>query len=225
MDPLDAQIRQVYFFDTPDLALNEAGVVVRARRVQNKGDDRSSSCGRSSRPTCRPSCAGTPAFGVEVDAMPGGYVCSGSIKGALGAGESRTCSASGPMRKLFTKRAARVLRRARARGRRTRRPRGPRPDLRAEAASSRRRASPASSSPRCGSTPTTRGSSSSRRSARRPRRSRSRRRRGPSSPSAGIDLGGEQADEDAARARVLQRKAGEVTELRFVAPCPPRRTR
>ena len=39
MDPLEAQIRQVFFFDTPDLALNEAGVVVRARRVQGKGDD------------------------------------------------------------------------------------------------------------------------------------------------------------------------------------------
>ena len=39
MDPLDAQIRQVFFFDTPELALNNAGVVVRARRVQNKGND------------------------------------------------------------------------------------------------------------------------------------------------------------------------------------------
>ena len=29
MDPLDAQIRQVVFFDTPDLALNAHGVVVR----------------------------------------------------------------------------------------------------------------------------------------------------------------------------------------------------
>ena len=39
LDPLDAQIRQVFFFDTPDLTLNEHGVVVRARRVQRKGDD------------------------------------------------------------------------------------------------------------------------------------------------------------------------------------------
>ncbi|MET0711443.1 MAG: hypothetical protein ABWZ30_02930, partial [Jiangellaceae bacterium] len=39
VDPLDAQIRQVYFFDTPELTLNKAGVVVRARRVQQKGDD------------------------------------------------------------------------------------------------------------------------------------------------------------------------------------------
>ena len=39
MDPLEAQIRQVFFFDTPDLKLDKAGVVVRARRIQGKGDD------------------------------------------------------------------------------------------------------------------------------------------------------------------------------------------
>ena len=39
MDPLDAEIRQVFFFDTPDLTLDSHGVVVRARRVQRKGDD------------------------------------------------------------------------------------------------------------------------------------------------------------------------------------------
>ena len=39
IDPLDAQIRQVFFCDTPDLSLSKAGVVVRARRVQGKGDD------------------------------------------------------------------------------------------------------------------------------------------------------------------------------------------
>ena len=31
LDALDAQIRQVIFFDTPDLALDRAGVVVRAQ--------------------------------------------------------------------------------------------------------------------------------------------------------------------------------------------------
>jgi hypothetical protein len=38
LDPLDAEIRQVYFFDTPDLSLSKGGLVVRARRVQGKGD-------------------------------------------------------------------------------------------------------------------------------------------------------------------------------------------
>ena len=39
VDPLEAQIRQVFFFDTPDLTLSRHGVVVRLRRVQKKGDD------------------------------------------------------------------------------------------------------------------------------------------------------------------------------------------
>ena len=39
LDPLEAQIRQVYFFETPDLKLDKAGVVVRARRIQGKRSD------------------------------------------------------------------------------------------------------------------------------------------------------------------------------------------
>src|SRR4051794_11293211 len=39
IDPLDAQVRLVHFYDTPDLKLQAAGVVVRTRRVQGKGDD------------------------------------------------------------------------------------------------------------------------------------------------------------------------------------------
>jgi hypothetical protein len=35
MDPLQAQIRQVVFFDTPDLLLDRNGVVVRARRIRS----------------------------------------------------------------------------------------------------------------------------------------------------------------------------------------------
>ena len=39
VDPLEAQVRQVFFFDTPELALNAAGVVVRARRRQGEEAD------------------------------------------------------------------------------------------------------------------------------------------------------------------------------------------
>src|SRR4029453_7461322 len=39
LDPLRAQIRQVFFFDTPKLSLDRKGVVVRARRIQGKGND------------------------------------------------------------------------------------------------------------------------------------------------------------------------------------------
>jgi len=37
IDVLDAQIRQIFFFDTPELVLNQHGVVVRARREQGRG--------------------------------------------------------------------------------------------------------------------------------------------------------------------------------------------
>lgn len=104
MDPLDAQIRQVYFFDTPDLALNKHGVVVRARRVQQRGDD--------SVVKLRPVVPGELPAGlrasknlvVEVDAMPGGYVCSASLKGTPKAGTVKAAAARDQLiRKLFSK--------------------------------------------------------------------------------------------------------------------------
>jgi hypothetical protein len=83
LDPLNAQIRQVFFFDTPDLKLNASGLVVRARRVQQKGDDSVVKL-RPVVPSELPkSLRKSPSFGVEVDAMPGGFVCSGSMKRAM----------------------------------------------------------------------------------------------------------------------------------------------
>jgi hypothetical protein len=104
MDPIDAQIRQVFFFDTPDLALNQAGVVVRARRVQRKGDDSVVKL-RPVVPDDLPAkLRRSRAFGVEVDAMPGGFVCSGSLKHVLGAGQVKEALAGArPLRKLFSK--------------------------------------------------------------------------------------------------------------------------
>jgi hypothetical protein len=104
LDPLEAQIRQVYFFDTPELTLNEAGVVVRARRIQGKGDDSVVKL-RPVVPSEMPAELRTsPSFGVEVDAMPGGFVCSASMKSKV-TPEPVWSVAHGaaPIRKLFTK--------------------------------------------------------------------------------------------------------------------------
>ncbi|HWI22929.1 MAG TPA: hypothetical protein VNT22_09995, partial [Baekduia sp.] len=79
LDPLDAQIRQVVFFDTPDLALNRAGVVARARRVQTRGGDTVVKLRPVDPDQLSADQRRTPGFGVEVDAMPGGYVCSASF--------------------------------------------------------------------------------------------------------------------------------------------------
>jgi hypothetical protein len=104
IDPLDAQIRQVFFFDTPDLTLNANGIVVRARRVQGKGDDTVVKL-RPVVPSELPSeLRALPMFNVEVDAMPGGFVCSGSMKGALDKPRVReTVGGDRPLRKLFSK--------------------------------------------------------------------------------------------------------------------------
>jgi hypothetical protein len=104
VDPLDGQIRQVFFFDTPDLALNKAGVVVRARRVQRKGDDSVVKL-RPVVPEALPAdLRVSPNFGVEVDAMPGGFVCSGSMKRTMGMADVRGAVAGRrPISKLFSK--------------------------------------------------------------------------------------------------------------------------
>ena len=104
VDPLNGQIRQVYFFDTPDLTLNKAGVVVRARRVQQKGDDTVVKL-RPVVPDELPAeLRRSPNFGVEVDAMPGGFVCSGSMKRALKTPDVRdVVIGKRPIRKLYSK--------------------------------------------------------------------------------------------------------------------------
>lgn len=104
MDPLEAQIRQVFFFDTPELTLDEHGVVVRARRIQGKGDDSVVKL-RPVVPADLPEeLRRSASFNVEVDAMPGGFVCSGSLKGALGVTDvRRTVAGERPLRKLFSK--------------------------------------------------------------------------------------------------------------------------
>jgi len=104
MDPLDAYIRQVVFFDTPELALEGAGIVVRARRSQGRADD--------SVVKLRPVVPGelpdeiraAETFGVEVDALPGGFVCSGSYKGQLKAGRVKEAIVGDrAIHKLFSK--------------------------------------------------------------------------------------------------------------------------
>jgi hypothetical protein len=103
-DPLNAQIRQVYFFDTPDLVLNQHGVVVRARRVQDRGDDSVVKL-RPVVPSQFPAdLRRSPNLVVEVDAMPGGYVCSGTLKAALGTTDVKdTVAGKQPISKLFSK--------------------------------------------------------------------------------------------------------------------------
>jgi hypothetical protein len=104
LDPMDAQIRQVFFFDTPELQLQSAGVIVRARRIQGKGADSSVKL-RPVVPAELPEDLRTSgSFRVEVDALPGDFVCSGTLKGAPRSDDVKAAVEGAlPLKKLFTK--------------------------------------------------------------------------------------------------------------------------
>ena len=79
LDVLDCDLRQAVFFDTPDLQLSRAGVVVRARRTRKGGDSvvklRPVVPAKLPRRLRR-----ADGFTIELDAMPAAFVCSGSLK-------------------------------------------------------------------------------------------------------------------------------------------------
>jgi hypothetical protein len=84
--------------------LNRHGVVARARRIQRKPGDSVVKL-RPVVPNQLPAALReSPNFGVEVDAMPGGFVCSASMKAELDPAHVKQVHAgSRPIRKLFTK--------------------------------------------------------------------------------------------------------------------------
>jgi hypothetical protein len=104
MDPLQAEIRQVVFFDTADLTLSKAGIVVRARRMQGGGGDTVIKL-RPVNPEALPTeIRQSTSVKVEVDAMPKGFVCSASMKGKTTAGDVRAVILEKmKIRDLFTK--------------------------------------------------------------------------------------------------------------------------
>jgi hypothetical protein len=103
MDPLGAQVRLVHFYDTPDLTLESQGVVVRARRVAQKGDDSVIKLRPVVVSELPDELRESPACVVEVDAMPGGHVCSASVKGTPRTSVRDVAQGAAPLRKLFSK--------------------------------------------------------------------------------------------------------------------------
>jgi hypothetical protein len=81
LDPIESQIRQVVFFDTPGLELNAAGVVVRARRIQGGTGDTVIKLRPVVPAEVPETLRHSVGVGIEVDVMPGGHVCSASLKG------------------------------------------------------------------------------------------------------------------------------------------------
>ena len=103
LDPLVADVVQIWFFDTVDLDLNASGVIARVRRTKARDDSTV-----KLRPVIPNELPGKlrarSGFGVEIDAMPGGFVCSGRLKEKLKPGTVRKAMLGGkPPSKLFSK--------------------------------------------------------------------------------------------------------------------------
>jgi hypothetical protein len=101
LDVLEAELRQVVFFDTPDLRLNRAGVIVRARRIRKGGDTTV-----KVRPVIVDALPGklrrSRNFLVELDAMPGALITSGSLTEEIGNDDVKdVLRGTRPIRKLF----------------------------------------------------------------------------------------------------------------------------
>jgi hypothetical protein len=94
----------VYFFDTPDLALNRAGLIVRARRIQGGRADTVIKLRPVDPATVDAEMKRSESFKLELDVMPGGFVCSASCKGvATGREVLGVVAGTMPLRKLFSR--------------------------------------------------------------------------------------------------------------------------
>jgi hypothetical protein len=104
LDVLQGRIREVYFFDTPELTLFENGVVPRARRTQGTPDDTVVKIRPCDPTTLPPEFRNSPNMKVEMDITRGSYVVSASLKGERGDGAVKEAVAGKrPLAKLFTK--------------------------------------------------------------------------------------------------------------------------
>lgn len=101
---------RVYYLDTEDRALHRHGVVIRVRSVKRSQDESVIKL-RPVNPDGIPAALRqSKQFVLEVDGMPGSYVCSGALKARLGEHDvERAMARKRPLRALFTKPQLRLL--------------------------------------------------------------------------------------------------------------------
>jgi len=101
---------RVYYLDTKDRTLHRHGVVVRVRSIERKPDDSVIKLRPVSPGSIPAALRQSKRFVVEVDGMPGSYVCSGALKARLGVHDvERAMARRRPLRALFSKPQLRLL--------------------------------------------------------------------------------------------------------------------
>ena len=126
LDRGGARARPARGADPPGLLLRHARARLSTPTASSSARDgsraraatRSSSCARSCRASCPTELRRSGAFRVEVDALPGGFVCSGTLKGTPDPADvRRAAQGTLPLRKLFSKEQRQLFtRRTRRRG-------------------------------------------------------------------------------------------------------------
>ena len=103
MDPLEAQIRQVFFFDTSTCSSTSTASFRAPAGCRARATTRSCSCDRSSPASFRPRCVARRASASRSTPCRAG-TCSGSMKAVLESTAVREAAlGKRPLRKLFTK--------------------------------------------------------------------------------------------------------------------------
>ncbi|WP_261557610.1 CYTH domain-containing protein [Frankia tisae] len=102
--------QRVYYLDTPDRLLHRRGVVVRVRSTRGRPDDSVVKLRPVVPANVAPRLRQSKQLVVEVDAMPGSYVCSAALRTRLGSDDvQRAMARRSPLHALFSKQQARLL--------------------------------------------------------------------------------------------------------------------
>lgn len=80
IDLRKARPQQVFYLDTPDLTLHQAGLIVRARQFHDRKDDSVIKLRPVTPDRLGADLRHLTGFKVEIDVTPGGFVCSASLK-------------------------------------------------------------------------------------------------------------------------------------------------
>lgn len=103
LDMAKAEGRNIYFFDTPQLDLYKAGVVLRAREIEGAADDSTVKIRPVDPHTLDPAWSRIEGFKVEADAVGEKVVLSASFTAEQGKDEiQQVCWKKRPISKLFS---------------------------------------------------------------------------------------------------------------------------
>jgi hypothetical protein len=107
---VEAERRDIYFFDTPGLDLFESGLVLRARRIEGGADDSTVKLRPVDPATVAEHWKDTPGFEVELDAVGDTAICSAKLTVDQHGGEIEEVAAgTRAIRKLFSKEQERLI--------------------------------------------------------------------------------------------------------------------